>query len=136
MEPTKSRQRHNFAAMPRNGCWSPTSGAILPQCEMSSVLVVIADVFIQQPTQVSAIQHDHVIKQIPSYATNPALRNSVLPGTSEGSAHRLESHCLHGRNGIGAELRVAIEDQEALGLLAILPSLILCETCPATLIIV
>jgi hypothetical protein len=60
---------------------------------MSPVLVVIADIFIQQPTQMPAIQHDHVIQQVPSYATNPALRNSVLPRTAEGGAHRLESQC-------------------------------------------
>ena len=71
---------------------------------MSSVLVVVADVFLQQPTQMSPIQHDHVIEQIPSYAANPALRDSILLGATKGSAHRLESHCLHARNDIGAEL--------------------------------
>ena len=88
MQPTESRQRDNFVAIRRHGCWNSTTRGVLPQCEMSPVLVVIADIFIQQPPQMSPIQHDHMIEQIPSYATNPALRNSVLPRTTEGSAHR------------------------------------------------
>src|SRR5215469_8298893 len=114
MQPTESRQRDNVAAIRRNRGWNSTNRAIFSQCEMSPVLVVIADVFLQQSAQVSPIQHDHMIEQIPPYAANPALRDSVLPRTAEGSAHRPESHCLRSRNDIGAELRVTIEDQKTL----------------------
>ena len=91
--------------------------AVLPKSEMSSVLVVITDVLIQQPSQMSPIQHDHMIQEISTYTANPALRNSVLPRTAECGSNRLAAHRLHGRDDIGAELRVAIEDQEALRLL-------------------
>src|ERR1035438_5862191 len=56
---------------------------------MSPVLVVITDVLIQQPSQMSAIQHDHMIQEISTYTANPALGNSVLPGTAECGANRL-----------------------------------------------
>ena len=39
--------------------------SVLPESEMSSVPVVVADVFLQQPTQMSPIQHDRVIEQNP-----------------------------------------------------------------------
>jgi hypothetical protein len=50
--------------------------------------VVIADLLIQQPSQMSPIQHDHMIQEIPTYTANPAsaipfcqgLRNAVRIG--------------------------------------------------------
>jgi hypothetical protein len=65
-----------------------------------------------------------MIQEIPTYTANPALRNPVLPRTSECSANRLTAHCLHGRDNIGTELRVPIEDQEPMGLIAVFPSLV------------
>src|ERR1035437_590357 len=91
---------------------------------MSPVLVVVTDVLIQQPSQMFPIQHDHMIQEISTYTANPALGNSVLPGTSECGANRLAAHRLHGRDHIGAELRVPIKDQEALRLLPVFPSLV------------
>jgi hypothetical protein len=59
-----------------------------------------------------------MIEEIPTYTANPALRNSVLPRTSECSPNRLAAHCLHGRDNIGTELRVPIKDQEPMELIA------------------
>src|ERR1017187_5140142 len=89
---------------------------------MSPVLVVIADVLIKQPSQMSSIQHDHMIQEISTDTADPALRNSILPGTAECSSHWPGAPHLHGRNNIGAELRVPIEDQESLRLFAAFPS--------------
>src|ERR1022692_203096 len=85
---------------------------------MSLVLVVITDVLSQQPSQVPLIENDHVIEQVPPHTANPPLRNSVLPRTAECSATRLAAHRLHGRDYIGAELGVPIEDQKSLRLFA------------------
>jgi len=77
---------------------------------MSPVLVVITDALIQQPSQMFPIQHDHMIQEVSTYTANPALRKSVLPGTAECGPNRLAAHRLHGRDHIGAELCVPIED--------------------------
>jgi hypothetical protein len=77
---------------------------------MSSVLVIIADVLFQQPSQVLLVEDDHVIEQVPSYTANPAVRNSVLPGTAECGPDGLRANGFHGRNDFGTELRIAIED--------------------------
>jgi hypothetical protein len=89
---------------------------------MSPVLVVITNVVLQQPSQVSLIQNNHVIEQVAPYAANPALGNAVLPRTAKCGANRLAAHHLHGRDHIGTELGGPIEDQEALRRLAVFPS--------------
>src|ERR1017187_6228098 len=97
---------------------------------MSPVLVVITDVLSQQPSQVPLIENDHVIEQVPPHAANPALRNSVLPGTAECGPNRSAAHRLHCRDDGGAELRVPIKDQEALRLLAAFPSFVQLQLDP------
>jgi len=91
---------------------------------MRSVLVIITDILFHQPAQVSSIQYDHMIQEISTYTANPALRNSVLPRTAKCGLDGLRANGFHGRNDFGAELRVAIEDQEALRLLAVFPCLV------------
>ena len=97
---------------------------------MSSIIVVITDVLIQQPSQMSAIQHDHMIPEVSTYTANPALRNSVLPRAAECGANRLAAHRLHSRDHCRTELRVPIKNQEALRLLAVFPSLVRLEGNP------
>lgn len=113
MQAPESRQRYNLVAIRRHGCGDSTTGSVLPESEMSAVLVVITDILIQQPSQMLLIENDHVIQEIPAHTANPALRNSVLPGTTEGRAYRLGTYRLHGRDDIRTELRIPIEDQEA-----------------------
>ena len=62
-----------------------------------------------------------MIQEFSTYTADPALGNSVLPRTSERRANRLAAHRLRGRDSIDTELRVAIEDQEALRLVAVFP---------------
>ena len=88
VQATESPQRYDLAARWRRGRNS-TIRSVLSQSEMSPVLVVVANVLIQQLSQVFLIQHDHMIQEISKYTANPALRNSVLPGTSECSPNRL-----------------------------------------------
>src|ERR1022692_427102 len=71
-----------------------------------------------------------MIQEISTYTANPALGNSVLPGTAERGANRLAAHRLHGRDHIGAELRVPIKDQESLRLVAVFPSLVQLQLNP------
>src|ERR1039458_1077872 len=91
---------------------------------MSPLLVVITDVLIQQPSQMFPIQHDHMIQEISTYTAHPALGNAVLVTKKQVEANRLAAQRLHGRDHIGTELGVPIEDEEALRLLAVFPSLV------------
>ena len=50
---------------------------------MCSVVVVVKDVRVQQPLQMSFIQDDHMVKQIPATISNQTFANSVLPRTCE-----------------------------------------------------
>jgi hypothetical protein len=89
MQTTESWHRDNLVATRRRGRCNSTTGSVLSKSEMSPVLVVVTDVLIQQPSQMSAIQHDHMIQEISTYTANPALGNSVLPRTAECGANRL-----------------------------------------------
>ena len=53
-----------------------------------------------------------MIQEISTYTANPTFRNSVLPGTSECGPNRLAAHRFDGRDHIGTELCVPIEDQK------------------------
>src|ERR1035441_4538358 len=130
MQTTESRQGDNLVDTPRRGRCNSTTGSVLPKSEMSPVLVVIRDVLSQQPSQVPLIENDHVIEQVPPHTANPALSNAVLPRTAECGANRLAAHRLHGRDHIGTELGVPIEDQEALRLVAVFPSLVQLQRNP------
>src|SRR5271157_2774446 len=65
---------------------------------MSPVFVVIPDVFFQQSSQVSLVQNDHMVKQLPTHTPNPALGDAVLPGTSKRGSDRFRAVLFDGRD--------------------------------------
>jgi len=77
---------------------------------MSPVLVVIADIISQQSSHVSLVQNDHMIEQVPTHTSNPALGNAILPGASKSSSEGLGAILFDGRDDIRGELRIAVED--------------------------
>ena len=107
----------------RRCSWNSSTRSVLPQSEVSTVLMVITDVLIQQPSQVALVQHNHMIQEISTCTANPALRNYVLPWTAECGSQWLAAHSLHRRHDSGTELRVPVEEQETLWFLVVLPSL-------------
>jgi hypothetical protein len=48
----------------RHGSWNSTPRSILPKSEVSSILVVITHVLIQEPSQVSPVEHHHMIQEL------------------------------------------------------------------------
>jgi hypothetical protein len=46
---------------------------------MSSIIVVVTDVFVEQSFQVPPIEHDHMIEHVPAVVSNPAPRDAILP---------------------------------------------------------
>src|SRR5271169_4115571 len=84
---------------------------------MSPVFVVIADVFVQQSSQVSLVQNDHMVKQLPTHTPNPALGDAVLPGTSKRGSDRFRAVLFDGRDYVRGELCIAVKDQEPMWLI-------------------
>ena len=80
---------------------------------MCSVVVVVKDVRVQQPLQMSFIQDDHMVKQIPAAVANPTLANPVLPWTCETGPLWSNAKALHCVDDFLIEARVAIKDQVA-----------------------
>src|SRR3984893_13879895 len=101
---------------PRADCCWPTCWRVLRESEMSPILVVVEHVFRHQPFEMPLIQDDHVVKQVSSATSNPALGNPVLPRTAKGSANGLASDVPHRRNHIGSKSLVLVEEQELVGL--------------------
>src|SRR6516162_3784083 len=57
----------------------PSPRRLLIQSDMSSVVVIIANIFEAEPYQMSLVQRDHVIQHLTAYAPYPSLGGSVLP---------------------------------------------------------
>jgi hypothetical protein len=55
------------------------------------------------------IQYDHVVQQVASATSRPALRNTALPRTAKGRASWLASHVPHRRKHLGSKLCVTVE---------------------------
>ncbi len=84
---------------------------------MSPVFVVIADIVSQQSSQVSLVHNDHVVEQVPTYTPNPSLGDAVLPRTSKSRSDRFRAVLFDGRDDVGRELRVSVENEEPLWLI-------------------
>jgi|SRR6516165_548625 len=116
MQPTESWQG-DYVPLRREQCRHSALRSVLRKSQVSFVVVAITDVVIQQPSQVSPVQHNHTIQELSTYTANPALRNSVLPRTTICGPNRLPAHRLHGGDEIGTELGIPIEDCGVVGII-------------------
>ncbi len=80
------------------------------QVNPESGLVVIVYVIADQPLQMSFVQCDHVVQDLPTATPDPAFRNPVLPGRLNARPLRLQARCLEERDHLCIELRVPVED--------------------------
>jgi hypothetical protein len=76
---------------------------------MSPVFVAIADILLQQPSQVLLVQNDHVVKQLLAHTPNPTLGDTVLPRTSKRGSERHCAVLFDGRDNVSRELRIPVE---------------------------
>ena len=88
---------------------------LLAQRFMSTVLVIVGQVFVCKPFQMSLIQRDYVIRHLPAQTSNPALRDSVLPWTPDACANGFNAARLQELDDITAELGVPVQYNVALG---------------------
>src|SRR6202162_1336391 len=107
VRPAESRQGLNLAFTRRADFRRPTCWRVLRESKMSPVLVIVEQVGRRQPFEMALSQDDHMVKQVASATSNPALSNTVLP--AKGRASWLASHLPHCRNHVGSKLCVSIE---------------------------
>src|ERR1035441_9815307 len=115
MQTTQPWNRNHLVTVPGIFVCFTTRRRSLFQREMSAILEIVEDVFVDQAFQMSPIENDYVVEQIPSAGAYPAFRNTVLPWTSEARPLWLDAETLHCLDHFIIELWAAIKDQVARG---------------------
>src|SRR5215467_6527546 len=91
----------------------PSARRLLIQSDMSSVVVIIANIFEAEPFQMSLVQRDHVIQHLTAYAPHPSFRDSVLPRTANACPDSFDPARFQKAEHFGAELAITIKDDVA-----------------------
>src|SRR5215471_11396047 len=107
VQPAESRKGLNLAFTRRANFCCTASWRVLRQSKMSTVLMVIEQVGKHQSFEMPLIEDDHVVQQVASATSYPALSNTVLPRTAKGRSSWPASHVPHSRNHLGSKLCVA-----------------------------
>jgi len=81
------------------------------QCQIRPVFVVVADILFQKSSQVTLVQHDDMIEQVPAAIANPAFCDAVLPRASEAGPFWLKTKRLGCFDYFGVEVRGYVKDQ-------------------------
>ena len=101
VQATESRMRKN-ATLPRRA--NSATGGLLSQSQMGAIVVIIPDVLSHEAFQMAFVQNDHMIQQISTAASHPALGHSILPRTTKCGANWLTSQRSSRIDHIAAEL--------------------------------
>ena len=110
MQATKSRKRCDLGT----GSWyrrRTLARSLLLQSQVRAIIVVVRDILSEQATAMPFVEHDDMVEQVTPTTSDPALRDPVLPGASEGGADRNAAHSLNGGGDLWVKFRVAVEDQ-------------------------
>jgi hypothetical protein len=95
VQPAESREGLSPVSLCRTDRGRTPFRSVLRQSQMRSVLMVVANIFGHQPLEMAFIQHDHVIEQISTAASYPALGDTVPPRTAKARSYRLTAQVLH-----------------------------------------
>ena len=74
--------------------------------------MIVTDIVGEQPFQMSFIQSDHMIQQVPAAALDPELSNSVLPGALPRSPNAPDFHRTNRSGNFGPILGVSVTDEK------------------------
>ena len=88
MQTAHARFTLDFGAPRRPGFDGTARGRLLSQGIMNAIFVMVGNVFGQQPFEVTFIEGNDVVQEVAAATAHPALRNTVLPRTFEGSPDR------------------------------------------------
>jgi hypothetical protein len=109
MQTAEPRGRNDAAdALGRNSVLR----GFFPESQMRAVLMVVADVFREQPLQMPFIHRDDVIQQVTAAALHPPFRHTVLPWTLKRSSDRSHVQGSNRRRNLESIFAVSVKDQE------------------------
>src|SRR5262249_49233563 len=94
VQSAKARDGYNFGSSHSWWLYRPSRGCVFVQGIVDAVLVIVTDVIANQTAQVIFIQDDHMVQQFPAAAPDPALRDSILPGTSKAGSDQLAAQAF------------------------------------------
>ncbi len=73
--------------------------------------MIIAEVFTNQPAQMSFVEDDHMVQQFSAASPHPTFGNPVLPWTPIGRSNRLPAHGLDHFRYFFIELSISIMER-------------------------
>jgi hypothetical protein len=76
---------------------------------VSAVLVIVGNIVTPKSPETRFMQRNDVVEQFATNAAHPPFGSSVLPGTTEGRANRLEITRLQEVQHLVAELGIMVE---------------------------
>ena len=88
--------------------------SVLFQGIVNAVLMVVAHVLADQPPEMLFVQRDDVIEDLAAATSNPAFRNSILPGRPHTRSLGLQTGRLQKPDHVSIEFRVAVQDHVAI----------------------
>ena len=77
---------------------------------MNSVLLMVGHVFANESAQMPFIQHDDVVQKLSATASDPPLRESILPGRLDVRPFGRQTSTFQECDHLSIELRVVVED--------------------------
>jgi len=115
MQAAEWREGHNSGGSAglqrsRAPCWR-----VLLKGIVDPVRMVIRAVIPDQTTQMTGVEHNHLIQQLSSAACDPAFGNSILPRTSWTYAYGLNATGFEQIGHFPAKLAITIENYIAIG---------------------
>ena len=82
---------------------------------MRAIGVIIRNIVFDETTQVILVENEYVIQKISATASNPAFRDSILPGTSETDALGFDATGYQQIRDILVKLRISIQNRITVG---------------------
>lgn len=88
----------------------PVRRRLFPQAVMGPVLMIVREEFSAESSQILFVERDHMIQQLSTTATHPALSDSVLPRAVNARLDWLDAATRQELADCRIELRIVIED--------------------------
>jgi len=83
-----------------------------PQSQMRAIIVVVANVFGEQPLQMAFVHRDDMVQQIMPAALDPPFRHAILPRTLERCPDRSHVQGSNGHGNLKSVFAVSIKYQK------------------------
>jgi hypothetical protein len=92
----------------------PLVRSVLGERIMNAIVVMISDVFANQPSEMAFIQSDDVVEKLSPAASDPPFGESILPRRLDARPLGFQTRRLQERDHLIVEFRVSIQDHIAI----------------------